>query len=172
MKRICFDYGHGGKDPGASYMGRRESVEVLDIGRKVAKEVRRHGIIVDETRTSDITLSLGQRARFEHKNKYDYFISFHRNAFKPEVASGVETYTYLRGGYKANILAKRIQNSLVKIGFRNRGVKKANFYLLRQTKAPAVLIEIGFIDHTGDNYLFDHKKQEIIKALVEVIVNI
>lgn len=170
MARLCFDYGHGGEDPGAIYSSRKESNEVLSLGRAVAAEVRRHGVIVDETRTSDVTVSLNNRSSFENRNTYDYFISFHRNAFEPEKAKGVETYTYLNGGAKSKGLAQRIQTSLVALGFVDRGVKEANYHVLRETKAPAVLVEIGFIDNSGDNALFNSKRNEIIKALVKAIL--
>ena len=170
MIRLCFDYGHGGKDPGACYLGRKESQDVLSTGREVAKYVRQHGVIVDETRTGDVAVSLGERCRFEGKKKYDYFISFHRNAYKPEAAQGAETYIHLNGGPKAYSLARSIQSSLVGLGFRDRGVKKANFYVLRETRAPAVLIEIGFIDNSRDNNLFTIKRGEIIEALTGAIL--
>lgn len=170
MARLCFDYGHGGEDPGATYNGRKESNDVLSIGRAVAAEVRRHGVTVDETRTSDITASLNDRSNFENRNTYDYFISFHRNAFQPEQAKGVENYIYLNPGAKSKGLAQRIQTSLVSLGFADRGVKEANYHVLRETKAPAVLIEIGFIDNTGDNNLFDSKRNEIIKAIAKAIL--
>ncbi|MFT8313450.1 MAG: N-acetylmuramoyl-L-alanine amidase [Clostridium sp.] len=170
MVRLCFDYGHGGEDSGACYNGRRESNDVLSIGMAVAAEVRRHGVTVDETRSSDATVSLNDRSAFENRNIYDYFISFHRNAFQPEQARGVETYTYLNPGAKSKSLAQRIQTSLVALGFVDRGVKEANYHVLRETKAPAVLIEIGFIDNTGDNNLFDAKRNEIIKALAKAIL--
>jgi N-acetylmuramoyl-L-alanine amidase len=170
MARLCFDYGHGGDDPGATYNNRRESDDVLSLGRAVAEEVRRYGVTVDETRTSDVTVSLGARSNFENRNTYDYFISFHRNAFQPEQAMGVETYTYLNPGAKSKELAQGIQTSLVALGFTGRGVKEANYHVLRETKAPAVLIEIGFIDNTGDNNLFDAKRNEIIKGLAKAIL--
>lgn len=170
MARLCFDYGHGGNDSGACYNGRKESNDVLSIGRAVAAEIRRHGVTVDETRTSDSTVSLSERSGFENRNTYDYFISFHRNAFKPEQAKGVETYTYLNPGAKSKSLAQRIQTALVALGFTDRGVKEANYHVLRETKAPAVLVEIGFIDNTGDNNLFDSKRNEIIKALAKAIL--
>lgn len=170
MARLCFDYGHGGEDPGATYNGRKESNDVLSIGGAVASEVRRHGVTVDETRTTDATVSLNDRSNFENRNTYDYFISFHRNAFQPEQAKGVETYTYLNPGTKSKSLAQGIQTSLVNLGFVYRGVKEANYHVLRETKAPAVLIEIGFIDNTGDNNLFDSKRNEIIKALAKAIL--
>lgn len=170
MARLCFDYGHGGEDGGACYNGRKESNEVLSLGRAVASEVRRHGITVDETRTSDATVSLGERSDFENRNTYDYFISFHRNAYEPEKARGVETYTYLNPGAKSKGLAESIQASLVALGFINRGVKETNYHVLRETKASAVLVEMGFIDNTGDNNLFDAKRNEIIKALAKAIL--
>ena len=170
MNRLCFDYGHGGEDPGACYNGRKESNDVLIIGRAVAGEIRRHDVTVDETRISDTTVSLTNRSAFENKNTYDYFISFHRNAYKPEKAEGVEVYTYLNAGVKAKRLAQVVQKSLLALGFTDRGIKEANYYVLRETKAPAVLIEIGFIDNSKDNNLFDSKKNEIIKALSKAIL--
>ncbi|MVX64216.1 N-acetylmuramoyl-L-alanine amidase [Clostridium chromiireducens] len=170
MSRLCFDYGHGGEDPGATYNDRRESDDVVSLGKEVAEEVRRHGITVDETRTSDDTVSLNDRSNFENGNTYDYFISFHRNAYEPEKARGVETYTYLNPGEKSRELAESIQASLVILGFVDRGVKEANYHVLRETKASAVLIEIGFIDNTEDNDLFDVKRNEIIKGLAKAIL--
>ncbi|MBN1048277.1 N-acetylmuramoyl-L-alanine amidase [Clostridium botulinum] len=170
MSKLCFDYGHGGEDPGATYNDRRESDDVLSLGKEVAEEVRRHGVIVDETRTSDATVSLNDRSNFENRNTYDYFISFHRNAYEPEKAKGAETYTYLNPGEKSRELAESIQASLVILGFVDRGVKEANYHVLRETKASAVLIEIGFIDNTEDNDLFDVKRNEIIKGLAKSIL--
>ncbi len=170
MTRICFDYGHGGNDPGAVYKGRKESDDNLKLGLAVAKEVRRHGVIVDETRTTDKTMSLQTRSSIENKKNYDYFISFHRNAFKPEQANGAETFTYTSQTAKAKGLADKIQRELVKVGFRNRGVKKANFHVLRKTKAPAVLMEIGFIDNTSDNKIFDNKFDEIVVGITKAIL--
>ena len=170
MSRLCFDYGHGGGDSGAIYKERCEKDDTLNLGRAVAKILRRHGVIVDETRSKDITVSLRERSNFEKKGRYDYFISFHRNAFKPDKAKGVETYTYLNQGAKAKELADKIQNSLVDVGFTDRGVKAANFHVLRETKAPAVLIEIGFIDNTKDNQIFDSKFDKIAEVISKAIL--
>ncbi|KLU76914.1 N-acetylmuramoyl-L-alanine amidase [Clostridium botulinum] len=171
MARLCFDYGHGGEDSGACYEGRKESNDVLSVGKAVAAEVRRYGITVDETRTSDATVSLGERSNFENRNSYDYFISFHRNAYEPEKARGAETYTYLSASTKAKVLAEKIQAGLVSIGFVNRGVKTANYHVLRETRCPAVLLEMGFIDNSSDNALFDSKRNEIVKAIAKAILS-
>lgn len=171
MSKLCFDYGHSGSDKGASYKGRFEKDDTLKLGMAVAKEVRRHGIKIDETRTDDRTMSLSERSNFERKGNYDYFISFHRNAFKPEAAEGVETFTYTRQTAKAKSLATRIQKNLVGVGFKDRGVKKANFHVLRETRSPAILIEVGFIDNTKDNQIFDSKFSEIVEAITRAILD-
>ncbi|WP_040193672.1 N-acetylmuramoyl-L-alanine amidase [Clostridium culturomicium] len=170
MARLCFDYGHGGNDPGATYKGRKEAEEVLNIGKKVAAEVRRFGVIVDETRTSDKAVTLKERSNYENKSNYDYFISFHRNAFKPEQARGVETFIYLNPGARAEAMAEKIQKALVAVGFSNRGVKRENFHVLRETVAPAILVEMGFLDNSKDNQIFDSKKRQIIEALASAIL--
>ena len=170
MVKICFDYGHGGRDPGACYKGRKESMDNLDIGMKLAERIRMSHLAVGETRTSDVNLSLKERVDFANKGSYGYFISFHRNAFKPELASGAEVFVHPNGSPKARSLAGEIQKALVACGFRNRGVKTANFYVLRQTKMPALLIEIGFIDNSMDNELFDLKKSQIIDEISKAII--
>lgn len=166
---ILFDYGHGGEDPGATYKGRHESKDVLRIGQAVAKRLRARGVTVDETRNSDTTVSLEQRVKIELKKKYDYFISFHRNAFKPEHATGAEVYVYRAYNTKSKALAKKIQQALVNIGFRDRGIKEAEFYILKFSKAPALLLEIGFTDNSKDNKLFDAKFEAIAEGIAEAI---
>ncbi|HHV36062.1 MAG TPA: N-acetylmuramoyl-L-alanine amidase [Syntrophomonadaceae bacterium] len=171
MARLCFDYGHGGRDPGAVYKGRREKDDNLALGKAVTAELRRHGVIVDETRTGDTTIGLRERSNFENRKKYDYIISFHRNAFKPEAARGAETYTYLNAYSGTTALAQKIQDALVAVGFANRKVKQADFHMLRETKAPAILIEVGFIDNTADNRIFDSKKDAIIIGIAKAILS-
>jgi N-acetylmuramoyl-L-alanine amidase len=170
MIRICLDYGHGGVDPGAIYKGRKESMDNLVLGMKVAERLRRFGVVVDEIRTTDASKSLNERCIFANNGKYDYFISFHRNAYKPEEGLGAETYVHINGSPRAMLLTKEIQKALVACGFRNRGVKRADFQVLRRTKMPAVLIEIGFIDNSKDNAIFDSKREEIIYELAGAII--
>ncbi len=169
---ILFDYGHGGKDPGATYKGRHEADDVLLIGPAVAKRLRAAGVAIDETRTSNTTLSLEQRVKLELKKTYDFFISFHRNAFKPEVGTGAEVYVYRSYNTKSKPLAAKIQQALVNVGFRNRGVKEADYYVLKHTKAPALLLEIGFIDNSADNKLFDSKFEAMVDGIANAILEV
>jgi N-acetylmuramoyl-L-alanine amidase len=170
MNRLCFDYGHGGDDPGAVYLGRKESDDVLRLGTEVARDIRRHGVSVDETRTADIDVPLRQRTDLENKQAYDYFISFHRNAFMKEAANGAETYVFTEASEKSKALALKIQAAIADVGFSSRGVKTANFHVLRESRAPAVLVEIGFIDNSQDNALFDKKHREIVKGISKAVL--
>ncbi len=170
MTRIFFDYGHGGRDPGAVYKERRESMDNLEIGRSIAAEVRKAGIEVGESRKSDVEVSLENRVGLANRGKYDYFLSFHRNAFKPEVARGAEVFIYPKASPRARNLAQEVQKSLILCGFKSRGVKEARFYVLGKTKMPAILIELGFIDNSLDNELFDLRKKEIIDKISSKII--
>jgi N-acetylmuramoyl-L-alanine amidase len=78
--------------------------------------------------------------------KADYFVSIHCNSSADKTSHGVETYCFLLGG-RGEKLADNIQTSLVsQTGLTNRGVKTANFYVLKYTNMTAVLIEAGFMD--------------------------
>ena len=120
-KRVIFDYGHGGRDSGATLGRRYEKDDVLKLGKDVKKIVERHGVQVDETRVDDSYISLNKRSEIANRKNYDFFISFHRNAFNKK-AYGVETFTYVSKKPKAVQLATNINNGMVKVGFRNRGV--------------------------------------------------
>ncbi|MDR7857527.1 N-acetylmuramoyl-L-alanine amidase [Tissierella sp.] len=170
MVRICFDYGHGGRDPGAVYRGRKESMDNLSIGMEIAKRLRIFGLEVDEIRGADVTVGLEERCINANNGNYDYFISFHRNAFRPEEANGVETFVYTNPSIRARQLANEIQKNLEICGFRSRGVRTADFYVLKKTKMPALLIEIGFIDNSGDNAIFDYKRKEIVHQISKAII--
>lgn len=107
----------------------------------------------DSTGRTDIPLKI----RTHHANnwKADVYLSFHHNANTGVWGDwgGVETYTYEGNGSnsKAEQLAKLIQPRLVRaMGLRDRGVRKKNLHVLRETKMPAVLIEGGFMDSRTD----------------------
>lgn len=173
---VCLDYGHGGSDPGALLRNskdtviRREKDDTLRTGKLVAKELRRHGVTVDETRANDRYVSLENRVEFANKKKYDYFVSFHRNSFSTDKAKGVEVWTSNPSQTKSKSLATALQENLVDVGYVNRGVKSKNFYVVRWTKAPAALIELGFISNEGDNHIYDTKEDQIVKAVTSAIL--
>lgn len=171
--RVFMDYGHGGNDPGATGIdGRREKNDVLKLGLLVTKNLRNNGVIVDEFRNSDVkgNPDLWDRTAMANKKSYNYFVSIHRNAFNGK-AHGTETYTHKESSKEAKALSSTIQNNLVKVGFYNRKAQHARFHVLRNSIAPAVLVEAGFIDHAGDNEIFDNKFNEVAKAISDGILS-
>lgn len=164
MAKFIIDAGHGGSDSGATYNGRKESNDVLRLSLRVGELLKKNGQTVLYTRESDKTVSLSERSVFENKNGCDYFVSIHRNAYQPEVAKGVETHIYSNGS-SAEQLANKVNLELVNVGLVDRKVKVSNFHVLRETKNPAVLIEVGFIDNSSDNKLFDSKFEDIAQGI-------
>lgn len=171
MPIVMIDAGHGGNDPGAVFNGRKESDDVLAFSIHLAAILRTCGVSVHETRISDKTLSLRERSGLELRGRYNYFISIHRNALKPERANGAETFIYRKTtNPKSKALANKIQEAMVEVGFKDRKVKAEDFHVLRETRSPAVLLEIGFIDHSGDNRLFDSEKVRLVHLIADAIL--
>lgn len=170
-KIVLFDYGHGGRDSGATYMGRLEKTDVFRLGRDVKKKVEEKGVTVDETRKDDSYISLGERCRISCTKDYDFLVSFHRNAFRPNQADGVEVFTFTARKPKAVELASNVVTALTRLGFTNRGVKSAKFKVLADSCPDAVLLEVGFLDSDKDNRLFDTKYNEIVDAIANSILD-
>lgn len=171
MSKVVIDLGHGGNDPGATYQGRLEKDDVLRLGKLVGNEISRHGVEVQYTRTDDRTLALSERSALERSSGANCLLSIHRNAFKPNMAKGVETFHYPSSS-NGKRLATAIQSNIINAGLAtiNRGVKTANFHMLRETKSPSVLVEVGFIDSDEDNSLFDSRLNDYAKAIAKGVL--
>lgn len=145
--RIVLDPGHGGKDSGAiGPGGTKEKDVVLAISHLVVSRLAEKGYITHMTRKNDDFMELADRAAFANANNADLFISIHANASTNPLANGTETF-YYPNSVNGRKLATKIHNNLIKLDLKDRGVKTANFAVLRLTKMPAVLVEVGFISH-------------------------
>ena len=164
--KIILDPGHGGYDNGASYNGRREKDDVLNLAFDVAANLRRLGYDVEFTRTDDVYDSPTEKARIGNASGADYFISLHRNSSAiPNQYSGVQTLLYSDTGIKAD-MARNINKRLEEVGFNNINVEeRKDLAVLRRTRMPALLLEVGFINSDRDNQLFDSQKAEIAEAI-------
>lgn len=167
--RIYFDYGHGGEDPGAINGSRKEKDDVLKLGQKVRELLMNKGFVIYESRAQDATVSLSNRVNDANAKQSEIFVSFHRNAFSSSSANGAEVFVYQKDNSISHQIAKKIQKSLVDIGFTDRGVKSENFYVLVNTVCPALLIECGFITNSKDNELFDKRFNEIASSIAYAI---
>ncbi len=142
---VVIDPGHGGADPGAvGRGGLQEKGVVLDISNQAANVLRSQGVTVRMTRTGDQTVELAPRVAIANGVRADVFVSIHANAIslsRPDV-NGLENY-YFQTGYS---LAQSIHRSILqRLDVRDRGVRQARFYVLRNTNMPAVLVETGFV---------------------------
>lgn len=169
--RIALDAGHGGSDPGAVYKGRQEKDDTLDLTLAVGDILKKNGIDVYYTRTTDEYETPFKKATDANNSGANLFVSIHRNSSEnPNQYSGVETLVYSDTGLKAEV-ARNINNQLEDAGFKNLGVdERKNLVVLKRTKMPAVLVEAGFINNDKDNYLFDEEFDSIAQAIADGIL--
>lgn len=169
--RIALDAGHGGSDPGAVYKGRQEKDDTLDLTLAVGDILKKNGIDVYYTRTTDEYETPFKKATDANNSGADLFVSIHRNSSEnPNQYSGVETLVYSDTGLKAEV-ARNINNQLEDAGFKNLGVdERKNLVVIKRTKMPAVLVEAGFINNDKDNYLFDEEFDSIAQAIADGIL--
>ncbi|QIR41371.1 N-acetylmuramoyl-L-alanine amidase [Tolypothrix sp. PCC 7910] len=142
---VLIDPGHGGKDSGAIGIGGvREKDIILPIGSRVAEILQQNGVQVIMSRNSDYFVSLEGRVVMAARARADVFVSIHANsagAGRPDV-NGLETYYYDSGLSLARIVHSNILQSL---NVRDRGVRRARFYVLRKSSMPSILVETGYL---------------------------
>lgn len=158
------------KGTGASSKYASETQKNREVLLKLTNILKEKGHIVVNCTVDKSDNDLADIVNIANAQNLDLFISLHLNAYvETEKAMGVETYTYSTTS-SSRPVAERIQSNLVKsIGWTNRGVKTANFYVLKNTKAPAILVELGFCDSKKDMELWNTEK--IAVALYEAITN-
>ena len=171
MAKICIDPGHGGTDSGGSGLGRKEKTDVLNISLKIKDLLEAQGIVVVMTRTADNDITIASRAALANKEKCDYFLSIHRDAFNDPTANGSSMYIYSKASADTEKKAQTIYDAVIKAsGFRGRGLKKGaanytDFGVNKQTNMSAALLELGFITNICDNALFDAAFDDIAGAI-------
>ncbi|WJQ07670.1 N-acetylmuramoyl-L-alanine amidase [Geobacillus stearothermophilus] len=155
MVKIVIDPGHEGVgnalDPGAVANGLKEAELTLKIAKHIYDMLSEYeGIQVRMTRTGDQRLTLSQRAKMANDWGADFFLSIHINAGG---GTGFESFIYNGGVSQATIAYQNVihQEIISSIGnVRDRGKKRANYAVLRETKMPALLTENLFIDNPND----------------------
>lgn len=173
--RVIIDPGHGGYDSGAIGIGGLQEKDViLPIGLDIAEILGKQGIDVIITRDNDNFISLEGRTDLANDLDADLFVSIHANAInlsRPDV-NGLETYYYQSGRRLAELIHYSILNG---VNIDDRGIRRARFYVLRHSIAPAVLVEVGFVTGADDaSHLKDpnHRRQmaeAIARGIIEYI---
>lgn len=166
-KVIVIDPGHGGADPGAQNSGLKEKDINLDISLRLRESLESKGCIVILTREVDKDFylpgfvlgrmakraELDQRINMATENNADLFISVHTNSFPRPNTYGMETYYHLKSS-PGKALAELIQKQLTQLQSDNkRNSKAGDYYLINQSKMPAVIVEVGFISNPRERKL-------------------
>ncbi|MGQ9825062.1 MAG: N-acetylmuramoyl-L-alanine amidase [Desulfotomaculales bacterium] len=168
---IVIDPGHGGRDVGAiGPTGFQEKTANLNVALKVAELLRQKGARVILTRSGDTEPSLEERTGLANRERAHLFVSIHMNAFTDPGIGGTTTYYLSSEGVERAVqdkkaprqqeesrrlesskLASCVQSALVKsLGLESKGVREANFAVLRTSQMPAILIETAFISNPDE----------------------
>ncbi|MCC5647310.1 N-acetylmuramoyl-L-alanine amidase [Nostoc sp. CHAB 5824] len=148
---VVIDPGHGGKDSGAPGLGGLlEKDVILPIGKRVAAILEQNGVQAVLTRDADFFVELQGRVDIAERVNATLFVSIHANSVdrRPDV-NGLEVY-YYDSGYA---LAEAVRNSILQniSTIKDRGTRKARFYVLRKSSMPSILVETGYMTGREDN---------------------
>jgi N-acetylmuramoyl-L-alanine amidase len=169
---VVVDAGHGGKDNGAfRRYGGAEKNATLDVATRLASKLRESQFKVVMTRSDDVFVELDRRAAISNRQKNAIFVSIHFNDSGRRGIRGFETYYH---SPVARPLAHRIQQQIMTLpGAVNRGVKTADFRVLRKAAYPAVLVECGFLSNRkeGAAARSASRRDDLADKIAEAIVD-
>lgn len=178
--RIGIDMGHtlSGEGTGSQGCGYKEQNLTRELGKIVIEMLKKEGhTIYDCTvdKSSNNAQQLIDRVNKANKQPLDLFVSIHFNACVNDVSgdgrtTGTEVLLHSMSS-KAKPYAERIVKKIANVGLKNRGVKTHNAYVLKHTKAPALLIETCFIDDRDDMNVYLKSPKKVAKAIVEGILD-
>jgi len=196
VRTVILDPGHGGHDSGAVGLLGREKDYALDVAKRAKALLEQRGYQVLMTRSTDVFVPLEKRSAFANRHKNAIFISIHFNASKTGTGTGIETFCLAPRGVPSMdeetvtvnavrqypghardpeniLLATAIHSSLLRYcPLPDRGIKRARFHVIRETKIPSVLIEGGFLDSSRDARMVHTPayRQRMAMAILEGVV--
>jgi len=145
---VVIDPGHGGHDKGGHYGKVYEKHLALDTAYRLESNLRSMGYRTVMTRRSDQFISLPARCKMANSHRNAIFVSVHYNSTWKSHVSGIETFYYSGSGKQ---LASYVQRGMLRYTrAEDRGIKFGRFYVIRNTKMPAILVEGGFISNSTE----------------------
>lgn len=147
--RVVIDAGHGGHDSGARtrYAGKEKSL-ALDVALRLRPKIEAAGFQTVMTRSDDTFIPLDTRAQISNRQTNAIFVSVHFNYARRRTARGAEVF------YNSRVstgIARNILDEMVALpGSSSRGVRRANFRVLKKNEFPAVLVECGFLTNPSE----------------------
>ena len=167
--KVCINAGHCPYlDPGAvGQTGLQEADVCNELMQKVSGHLTAIGYevyLVQENSLATITTASNEFGA-------DLFLSIHCNGVENINVRGTETFCYIFGG-NGEILARCIQQQIVdSLGTIDRGVKTTNFYVLKYTDCPAVLVETAFISNSEDEQLLIARLDDFVAAIARGVTD-
>jgi N-acetylmuramoyl-L-alanine amidase len=169
---VVIDAGHGGSDPG----GIRQNIipekyVALDVAKRLQANLKRAGLNTIMTRTDDRFIPLDQRVAIANAYRDAIFMCIHFNSATRRGARGVETY--FAAPTEVSLAARIQRNLAATTPGENRGVKRAGFRVLRNTRMRAVLAECGFLTNPDDAAMASNPRyretlaRQIARAIVD-----
>ena len=193
QKVIFLDPGHGGKDPGAQYLGLKEKDLNLQVSQQLKTKLESLGYKVIMSRSTDIFVDfVTERSKMSNETNADMFISIHFNATGHGLDSGedgIQTYTYLPTGNIPSVINKKWHDNPTRLKYsyklgsyihqsvlattqaKDAGLLAKSFAVLRETNKPAVLLELGYMDDSKESQKIRTKEyqQKLVDGIVQGI---
>ena len=145
FRTVVIDPGHGAGDLGGHYGKVYEKHLALDTSMRLEHYLEASGYRTVMTRRSDVFISLPKRASIGNSHSNSIFVSVHYNYTWKRDVSGLETFY---NNSRSKPLAQYVQAEMLKrVRCVNRGVKYARYYVIRNTRNPAILVECGFVSN-------------------------
>lgn len=161
--------GHGGKDPGAVSGELKEAEICAKIADILKQRMEKNGY---QFKIYQQKNSIYEVSRESNKYGADIFISIHCNSSVDKTAYGTECW-YYEGSKKGAIAAQIMQEELIKLGLRDRGIKgNKTFHVLKRTNACAILIETAFLSNPAEASLLFNETEIFANAIWEGIKKI
>lgn len=170
---VILDAGHGGNDSGTIEQSASEKEINLSIVLKMKQLLENRGIQVILTRDRDVFMELEERTEVAKTDKADLFLSIHCNYYEDDSSiHGLECY-YSQDSSEGKYYAEKIMESIEKSGkisFRN--AKPADYYVLKNTDLPAVLVEAGYLSNYREraDLISEEYQEKLAAELVEGII--
>ena len=193
QKVIFLDPGHGGKDPGAQYLGLKEKDLNLQVSQQLKTKLESLGYTVIMSRSTDVFVDfVTERSKMSNETNADMFISIHFNATGHGLDSGedgIQTYTYLPTGNIPSVINKKWHDNPTRLKYsyklgsyihqsvlattqaKDAGLLAKSFAVLRETNKPAVLLELGYMDDSKESQKIRTKEyqQKLVDGIVQGI---
>ena len=193
QKVIFLDPGHGGKDPGAQYLGLKEKDLNLQVSQQLKTKLESLGYKVIMSRSTDIFVDfVTERSKMSNETNADMFISIHFNATGHGLDSGedgIQTYIYQPTGNIPSVINKKWHDNPTRLKYsyklgsyihqsvlattqaKDAGLLAKSFAVLRETNKPAVLLELGYMDDSKESQKIRTKEyqQKLVDGIVQGI---